>query len=75
VIPGGGPERTPVPAQDGPLLQVGGILGPAARLLPDLGGVRIGGSPMMRLGPVAVIRLVRAVPKLIHAHQYHRFVA
>jgi hypothetical protein len=83
MIPGGGPERTLVPARHGPLLQVGAVLGPAARLLPDLSSARIGRWRMMPLGPVAalcvirvirVIRAIRAAPKLTHAHQYHRFV-
>jgi hypothetical protein len=26
---------------------------------------------MMALGPVAVLRVIRAAPKLTHAHQYH----
>jgi len=30
---------------------------------------------MVPLGPVTVIRVVRAAPKLTHAHQYRRFVA
>jgi hypothetical protein len=29
---------------------------------------------MVPLGPVTVIRVVRAAPKLTHAHQYRRFV-
>jgi hypothetical protein len=57
------------------LLQVGGVLGPAARLNAYLGGVRVGGARAVPLGPVAVVRVVRAAPKLTHAHQYHRFVA
>jgi hypothetical protein len=77
VIPGGGPERTLVPARHSPLLQLGAVLGPAARLLLDPSGTRIGRWRMMPLGPVAVlrvIRVIRAAPKLTHAHQYHRFV-
>jgi hypothetical protein len=30
---------------------------------------------VVALGPVVVLRVIRAAPKLTHAHQYHRFVA
>jgi len=29
---------------------------------------------MIPLRPIAALRVIRAAPKLTHAHQYHRFV-
>ena len=64
-----GTERTLLPPGNGPLLQVGGVLGPAAQLGPDVGDRCIGSmraGPFGSSGPIAAIRVVRTAPKFAH---------
>jgi hypothetical protein len=57
-----------LPARTGPLLQVGGVLGPAARLDAGPGGSPVTGSLRDVLPrPVRTIRLIRVAPELGHA--------
>ena len=57
-----------LPARNGPLLQVGGVLGPAARLDAGPGGSPVTGSLRDVLPrPVRTIRLIRVAPELGHA--------